>query len=164
MDVGGKKVFRRRDYQEIDVQRWDVTKLKERCVDEAGRETSMGSFMRIVEKLQSEWEEQNSVQEKWGTLKTALCERAKMELSYEDRRQPHWFRDSEKALFSERNCLYALWISTGTEKYKRKYKAARKFASREMRAAKDSWFQRKALEAERGRHGGKLVWICIRDI
>lgn len=28
----------------------------------------------------------------------------------------------------------------------------------------DAWFQQKALEAERGRNGGKLVWHCIRDI
>ena len=42
---------------------------------------------------------------------------------------------------------------------KKIYKAARKAAitRRKMRAAKDSWFQRKALEAERGRQGGKLV-------
>ena len=33
-----------------------------------------------------------------------------------------------------------------------------------MRAAKDKWFQHKAFEAERGRHGGKLVWKCIHDI
>ena len=33
-----------------------------------------------------------------------------------------------------------------------------------MRTAKDAWFQCKALEAERGRNGGKLVWHCIRDI
>ena len=33
-----------------------------------------------------------------------------------------------------------------------------------MRVAKDKWFQRKASEAERGRHGGKLLWKCIRDI
>ena len=29
---------------------------------------------------------------------------------------------------------------------------------------KDTWFQHKAREAERGRHGGRLVWRCIRDI
>ena len=63
----------------------------------------------------------------------------------EDRRQPDWFWESEKdldLLFSERNLLYALWISIGNEIYKKKYKAARKAARREMmRAAKDSWFQ-----------------------
>jgi hypothetical protein len=33
-----------------------------------------------------------------------------------------------------------------------------------MRLAKNTWFQKKASEAERGRNGGKLVWRCIRDI
>ncbi len=33
-----------------------------------------------------------------------------------------------------------------------------------MRVAKDAWFQRKAVEAERGGHGGKLARRCIRDI
>ena len=49
-------------------------------------------------------------------------------------------------------------------KRRKKYADARKEASRAVRAAKDAWFQRKALEAERGRNGGKLVWRCIRDI
>ena len=35
--------------------------------------------------------------------------------------------------------------------------AACRAARREMRAAKDRWFQRKALEAERGRHGQASV-------
>ena len=33
-----------------------------------------------------------------------------------------------------------------------------------MRVMKDSWFQCKAVKADRGRHGGKIVWCCIRDI
>ena len=72
----------------------------------------MGSFVRVVEeKLQAKWEECNGVHEKWDTLKTALCDGAKTELCYEDRRQPDRFWESEKdlgLLFSERNHLYAL--------------------------------------------------------
>ena len=65
MVVRSKKVYRRRDAKEIDVRRWDVTKLKGRYVDETGREMSMGSFVRVVdEKLQAKREECNSVQEK----------------------------------------------------------------------------------------------------
>ena len=41
---------------------------------------------------------------------------------------------------------------------------ARRCVRQQLRAAKDAWFQRKAAEAERGRHGGRLVWRCIRDI
>ena len=125
----------------------------------------MGSFVRVVEQeLQTKWDETSAVQEKWDTLKTALCDGAKAELGYEDKKQPDWFRESEKdlkSLFSERNRLYVLWISTSKDVYKAKY---RRTARQAMRGAKDKWFQRKAFEAERGRHGGKLMWKCIRDI
>ena len=57
-----------------------------------------------------------------------------------------------------------MWLSTGVERDKKKHAEARRSARRQVRAAKDAWFQRKAMEAERGRHGGKLVWCCIRDI
>ena len=33
-----------------------------------------------------------------------------------------------------------------------------------MRVVKNQWFQVKAPEASRGRHGGKVVWKCIRDM
>ena len=166
--VGRKKQFRRRAVPEVAVWRLDVTKLKARCVDESGRETSMGSFVRVVEQeLQTKWDETSTVQEKWDKLKSALCDGTKTELGYEDRKQPDWFRESEKdlkSLFSERNRLYVLWVSTSKDVYKVKYKVAQRTARRAMAVAKDKWFQRKAFEAERGRHGGKLVWKCIRDI
>ena len=72
------KTFRTTDVIQIGVRRWEVMKLKGSCTDETGRETSKGSFVRVVEeKLQNEWEECNSVQEKWDTWKAALCDRAK---------------------------------------------------------------------------------------
>ena len=77
-----------------------------------------------------------------------------------NRRQPDWFTESEenlKLLFLERNRLYALWLSTEKEIYKNKHRIARRTARRAVRTAKDAWFQRKALEAKRGRHNGKLV-------
>ena len=33
-----------------------------------------------------------------------------------------------------------------------------------MRAAKNTWFQNKAKEAQKVRFGGKKVWLCIRDM
>lgn len=43
--------------------------------------------MRVAEQvLRSKWDEPNSFQEKWNTLKTALCDEAKTELGYEDRK------------------------------------------------------------------------------
>ena len=64
----------------------------------------------------------------------------------------------------ERNRLHTPWLSTGREENSRKHADAHKAARRAVRAAKDAWFQCKALEAERGRNGGKSVWHCIRDI
>ena len=81
--VGKKKSFSR-DAAGTAVRRWDVSKLKGRCVDERGRETSLGSFVRSVnQRLQEEWDGTKCVQEKWDTLKTALCDGAKTELGYE---------------------------------------------------------------------------------
>ena len=72
--IGRKKLFRRRDATGTAVRRWNVMKLKGKCVDEKGRETS---FVRAVEqKLQTWWDETNDVREKWDTLKTALCDGA----------------------------------------------------------------------------------------
>ena len=51
------------------VRRWDVSKLKGRCVDERGKETCMGSFVRSVnQRLQEEWDETKCVQEKWDGI------------------------------------------------------------------------------------------------
>ncbi len=60
--------------------------------------------------------------------------------------------------------MHALWLTTGCERDKKKHAEARRNARRQVRAAKDAWFQRKVMEAEMGRNGGKVVWRCIRDI
>ena len=88
-------------------------------------------------------------------------------LGYEDRRQPDWFRENEtafKPLLKERNRLHTLWLNTGKERDRVKHARARWAVRKLMRKAKNDWFLHKALEAEKGRHGGKLVWHCIRDI
>ena len=41
---------------------------------------------------------------------------------------------------------------------------ARQDARRAVRDAKDTWFRRKADEAQEGRSGGKKVWQSIRDM
>ena len=45
-----------------------------------------------------------------------------------------------------------------------KHARARWTVRKLMRKAKNDWFLHKDLEAEKGRHGEKLVWHCIRDI
>ena len=121
----------------------------------------------IGEKLRERWDKDSNVEGKWDVLRSVMCDAAKECLGHEDRRQPDWLQESEvdlKPLFVERNRLHTLWLSTGKEENRRKYADARRAARRAVRAAKDAWFQRKVLEAERGRNGGKLVWRCIRDI
>ena len=55
-------------------------------------------------------------------------------------------------------------LSTWKERDRKKHASACRDVRKAVSSAKDAWFQRKALEAERGRHSGKLVWSCIRDI
>ncbi len=149
------------------MKRWDVHRLQGRNVDERGRETIRGEYLRSVrEKLTEVWNEGSNV-EKWDAVKSSWCYGAETVLGYEDRRQPDWFRESEehlKPLVEERNRLYALWLATRRERDRKKHAEACRVARRAVREAKDAWFQRKASEADSGRHSGKVVWRCIRDI
>ena len=100
-------------------------------------------------------------------MKSALCEGAGSVLGSASKRQADWFRENEvqlRPLFEERSRLYALWLSTGSERDKRKFAGARRAARRAVRMAKNAWFQMKAMDAEREMNGGKVVWRCIRDI
>ncbi len=63
--------------------------LEGRHIDEKGRETSMSDFVRSVnQRLNTKCDEMKCVQGKWDTLTTALCDGAKTELGYENRRHP----------------------------------------------------------------------------
>ena len=42
--------------------------------------------------------------------------------------------------------------------------AARRAARKAVREVNNKWFQAKVVEASAGRNGGKVVWMCIRDI
>ena len=60
----------------------------------------------------------------WEVLKAAMCDEAEVVLGYEDRRQPDWFKWSEttlRPLLEERNQLYVLWLSTGSERDRKKH-------------------------------------------
>ena len=146
------------------MKRWDVAKLHGTCVDEKGRVTAKGSFLgSIGEKLRERWDKDSNVEEKLDVLTSVMCDATRECLGHEDRRQPDWFRESEVdlTLFVLRNRLHTLWLSIGREENRKKYADARRAARQAVRPAKDAWFQRKTLEAERGRNGGKLVRRCI---
>ena len=60
--------------------------------------------------------------------------------------------------------MHALWLNTGSGRDRGKFVKTHTKARQAVREAKNAWFQRKALEAERRRNNGKGVWKCIRDI
>ena len=157
MILGRKRAFRR-EPANVGVKRWDAGKLQGGCRDAKGRETARGKYLNgLRERLGESWVVEGSVSENWDVLKVALCDEAEAVLGYEDRRQPDWFRESGtslRPLLVERNRLHSLWLSTGRERDRRKHTEARGSVRREVRAAKDAWFQRKAAEAEIGRHEG----------
>ena len=51
-----------------------------------------------------EWDKATSVEEKWDTLKSALCETAEEVLGHEHGNQPDWFRDREVDLKPLHDC------------------------------------------------------------
>ena len=96
-----------------------------------------------------------------------LCEAAETALGKEKKKYPDWFKENLprlKPLFTERNRLYLKWRTTGRESDRQKFAKIRSQTRRLVREMKNAWFLAKAMEAQRGRNGGKLVWKCIRDL
>ncbi len=46
----------------------------------------------------------------------------------------------------------------------KKFASVRRAARRGTREVKNNWVLKKPEEAQKGRHGWKVVWRCIRDI
>ena len=140
----GKKTFRSGSKKGI-ARKFDVSKLQGRCTDERGRETTRGKFMnKVCTTMKEAWCSDGTVEEKWEVMKSALCEAAGSILGSASKRQADWFRENEaqlRLLFEERSRLYVLWLSTGSERDKRKFAGARRAARRAMRMVKNAWFQ-----------------------
>ena len=89
------------------------------------KESARERYLRSVEeKIKEAWDGTSCVEKKWKALKSALCDGAKEELGYEDRKHPDWFRESAidlKPLIAVRNRLHVVWLSTGHERDKRKH-------------------------------------------
>lgn len=140
----GKKTFRSGSKKDK-AGKFDVSKLQGRCTDERGRETTRGKFVnKVCATMKEAWCSDGTVEEKWEVMKSALCEAAGSILGSANKRQADWFRENEtqlRPLFEERSRLYALWLSTGSERDKRKFARARRAARRAMRMVKNAWFQ-----------------------
>ena len=96
-----------------------------------------------------------------------MTEAAETILGTEHRRYPDWFSENSQnlePLFMSRNQHYSKWLSTGKEQDRQRFVKARSDTRRAVREAKNSWFQEKAEEAQRGRFGSKKIWQCIGDM
>ena len=59
------------------MKRWDVSSLQGGSVDGQGKLTTKGRYLMTVdETLGTNWNNDSTIQEKWSTLKCALCEAA----------------------------------------------------------------------------------------
>ena len=133
--------------------------------NERMRQTRATFQEAVIESAQSMWRLDSSVEEKWQTLRGALTEAAETILGIE--------RDAIIQIGSERvqahlsqhqNNLYSKWLGSGRAVDLQRFHQARGDARQAVRAAKNSWFQAMAHEAQKGRFGGKEVWRCIRAL
>ena len=66
------------------MKRWDVAKLHGKETDQREGETTREKFLKSTEeKLMKEWDKAASVEEKWDTLRSALCETVEEVLGHE---------------------------------------------------------------------------------
>ena len=144
------------------MRKYNVSKLKGPESNEKGELTAKGQYIRMVSQcLDQLWNNEYTVEKKWKAVKSALCESAEWTLGVEKKRSPDWLRESEtelSPLFENKNKLYKKWLSTGKENDKKKFQKARKEAKKATTQAKNKLFRQKALAAQAGRHGGKVVW------
>ena len=84
--VGHRRMICRRVKAGKNAKRFDVKMLQGRSEDDKGRETTRDVFQRMVsDRARELWREKGTV-EKWGTVKTALCETAEAVLDFEKRK------------------------------------------------------------------------------
>ena len=155
------RVWKHQTPQRGGSKRYNVSKL---CSSESDRKM----FQEEVNSRASKaWKENGTVTEQWSAIRASLTEAAETVLGTEHRRYPDWFSENSQnlePLFRSRNQHYSKWLGTGKEQDRQRFVKARSDARRAVREAKNSWFQEKAEEAQRGRFGSKKVWQCIRDM
>ena len=79
--------------------KFDISKLKEQAADRRGKTAAKEHFQEMVgEKLNVLWKETDSIEQKWTSLKSALCEAAEATIGREKRRQTDWFREGALAI------------------------------------------------------------------
>ncbi len=101
----------------------------------------------VVDEVNREWSADVGGERKWKQLESGMKKSAEMVLGWEKRRQPDWFLDSIdqlRGLIQKRNALFARWLKTRCDRDRQSYVNQRREVAREVKRAKNEWFQRKA--------------------
>lgn len=67
-------------------------------------------------RLKDGWHGEESVEDKWQVMKSALCDAAEYILGTASTRQADWFVESEGPLLEKRRGAYLKWLDTGGER------------------------------------------------
>ena len=125
---------------------------------------------RIREAIVGEWKKEENGVRKWEIMRDGMMSAAESVLGWENRRQPDWFRDNItvlQQLITKRNKLFNQWLQTHHHSDRQRYVAQRRAVAKEVKRAKNTWFQQKAWEIERGivkGTSGRGVWQGLREI
>ena len=149
-------------------RRFDVAQLGRGSGGTRNTDTVREKFVaEVSRRLKGGWCEEGSVEEQWQVMKSALCKAANSTLGTSLRKKADWFEESAgvlRPMLEKRRGAYLKWQDTGNQRERKKFAEIRSVVRRAVRDAKNGWFLRKAQEAECGKHRGKIVWSCIRDI
>ena len=120
-----------------------------------------------MEGVSQRWNPSADGESKWAIFRDSMVKAAETVLGKEKRRQPDWFQENIevlKKLIVKRNGRFVQWLETRHPRDRQKYVAQRREVAREVRCAKNRWFQQKAGEVERAVRGGKGVWKGLREM
>ena len=149
-------------------RRFDVAQLGRGSGGTRNKDTVREKYVaEVSRRLKDGWCEEGSVEEQWQVMKSALCKAADSTLGTSLRKKADWFEESAgvlRPMLEKRRGAYLKWLDTGNEIERKKFAEMCSVVRRAVRDVKNSWFLRKAQEAECGKHRGRVVWSCIRDI
>ena len=141
-------------------KKFAVSRLKDKDVRERYSKA-------VLDGVSAVWCSEDGGEGKWQKMRKSLTSAAENVLGWEKHHHPNWFRDSITVLepmIQKRNMLFAKWLSSHSSKDRQRYVTQRRMVAKEVKRAKNAWFQRKADEIERSMKGGVGTWKGLRDI
>ena len=120
---------------------------------------------QVLERVADLWPEEGNLEEKWMAVRSALINTADQQLGKVCGNNPDWFQESMQhltPLLKQRNAAYLRYLCSQRPEDHRKFKEARVRAKREIKRAKNRWFESKAQEVEKGRFGRKTAWKHVK--